>query len=195
MRLLNGSVKLALGDGAMPRTISNQWPRPAGTANLVADLVQEILTPRESGQPMILERHMDVGESVHVTVVWDRFADVLESDRTAIILDAYERAMGKPYRERISLATGVTVPEAGELELLPFEILPAPRKTDADADIRSYHAALVAEGASVLRGDQRPELRFETLADAQAAVERLEQRLPRSRGLVVQGITNHALPI
>lgn len=179
----------------MPRKISNQRLRSVGTENLVADLVQEILTPRDFGQPIIFERHMDVGESVHVTVVWDRFADVLESDRTAVILDAYERAMGKPYRERISLATGVTVPEAGDLELLPFEIMPAPRKTDPADDITSYHAALIAEGASVLRGDQRPELRFETLADAQAAVERLEQRLPSSRWLVVQAITNHALPV
>ena len=192
MRSRSGSVKLALGDGAMPRRISNQWSRAAGTENLVVDLVQEILTPRESGQPILLERHMDVGESVHVMVVWDRFVDVLESDRTAIILDAYERAMGKAFRERISLATGVTVPEAGELELLPFEIVPAPRKLDAHTDMTTYHAALLAEGASVLRGDQRPELRFETLAEAQAAVERLEQRLPGSRWLVVQAITNHA---
>lgn len=65
---------------------------------------------------------MEMADAVHGFVVWDRFADVPESQCASIIMDADERASGKKFRGRITLATGVTVPEAADLELLPLSI-------------------------------------------------------------------------
>lgn len=173
----------------MPRKISSQVARAESDQDVVDDLVWELKEPHDLGQPIILERHMGMADAVHVFVVWDRFADVPESQRASIIMDAYERASGKEFRDRITLATGVTVPEATDLELLPFEVELFPGR-HRSADTGRVQWAMVAEGASLLRGEAHPELRFETLADAAAAVERLEESLPGSDWMVVQSVVN-----
>ncbi|HVA47791.1 MAG TPA: hypothetical protein VNH11_15590 [Pirellulales bacterium] len=152
-------------------------------------MIAELREPREIGQPMILERHMELADAVHVYVIWDRFADIPGDQRVATILRAYEQCMGEEFRKRITLATGATVPEAGDLELLPFEVVSALRKPDPNL-VDGCREAMLAEGASVLRNPERPELRFETLDDATAAIERLEQRVPGTRWVVVQAVTH-----
>lgn len=176
----------------MPRKISNPSVRKSASAELVAALVGELREPREIGQPIILERHMELADAVQVYVVWDRFLDVPDDQRAATILQAYEQVMGKEFRNRITLATGATVPEAGDLELLPFEVVPALRNGNAGI-LDNFHQVMVSEGASILRHPDRPELRFETLDDATAAIERLEDRLPNSRWVVVQAVTHDYL--
>lgn len=173
----------------MPRKISNPSLQKAASDDLVGALVAELEEPSDVGQPIVLERHMELAHAIHVYVVWDRFAEVDEEQRVAAILRAYEQVMGKDFRNRITLATGATVPEAGDLELLPFEVAPAPRKANAVA-LEQYHDAMIAEGASTLRNPEKPELRFKTLDEATVAVERLEDRLPGSRWVVVQAVTH-----
>lgn len=173
----------------MPRKISNPAPRKSASEELVAALVAELSQPRDIGQPMILERHMELADAVHVYVIWDRFAEIPDEQRVATILRAYEECMGENFRKRITLATGATVPEAGDLELLPFEVIYMLRTQDSGL-AHQCRDAMIAEGASVLRDPNRPELRFETLDDAAAAVERLEGRLPGVRWLVVQAVSH-----
>lgn len=191
--IIPSSLSVCLPEGsAMPRKISNPSQRKPASMELVAALVGELREPREIGQPIILERHMELADAVQIYVVWDRFADVPDNQRAATILQAYEQVMGKEFRNRITLATGVTVPEAGDLELLPFEVIPALRNGNAGV-VDKYHQVMLTEGASILRNPDRPELRFETLDDGTAAIERLENRLPNSRWIVVQAVTHDYL--
>lgn len=173
----------------MPRKISNPAPRRSASEELVAALVAELREPRDVGQPVVLERHMEMANAVHVYVIWDRFADISDDERVATILRAYEQCMGEEFRNRITLAAGATVPEAGDLELLPFEVISALRNREPEA-AQKCRDAMIVEGASVLRDPSRPELRFETLDDAAAAIERLERRVPDARWVVVQAITH-----
>lgn len=100
-------------------------------------------------------------------------------DRTAAILRAYRDAFGQESRDRIALASGLTVPEACAAAMLPFQIIAAVRNTDPVTSDQCRQA-MIDEGASILLGDDPPLLRFQTEEDAEAAKQRLTERLPNS---------------
>jgi hypothetical protein len=133
---------------------------------------------RASGQPTIEEQQFSTGK-IRVTVIWDEWAGLRFEDRTAVILRAYELAEGREYRERIALASGLTVPEAHAAGMLPFEIIPALRRTDAVTS-EQCRQAMIEEGASTLVDPNRPQLRFLDLKAAEACRDRLARRLPGS---------------
>lgn len=147
--------------------------------DLVEKLVDELRQKRESGQPVVDEEEFPSGK-LRVVVVWDEWERLpAAEDRTAIILRAYERAEGRDYRNRIALATGLTVPEAHAAGMLPFEVLPALRSTDP-VTIEQCRAAMIAEGASQLFDPDIVKLHFATEDEAEAARRRLVHRLPES---------------
>src|SRR5437588_8108817 len=100
------------------------------SGDLAARLAEELRHHRESGQPVIDEQEFPTGQ-IRVTVIWDDWDRLPLEDRTAVILRAYDLVEGRGYRERIALASGLTVPEAHGAGMLPFQIIPALRKSDA----------------------------------------------------------------
>src|SRR5712691_9680799 len=135
----------------MPRKRRGFEEPPRRTvASLVARLVDDLKSARESGQPLIEEEEFPA-KKLRVNVVWDEWDHVPLEDRTATILRAYEQAEGREYRDRIALASGLTVPEAQAAGMLPYQVIAAVRKGDpVTAD--QCCQALIEEGASTLFG-------------------------------------------
>jgi hypothetical protein len=152
-------------------------PRPV-SGDLSERLAEELRRSREAGQPMIEEQEFPSGK-MRVTVIWDEWDRLPLEDRTAVILRAYDLAEERGYRERIALASGLTVPEAYAAGMLPFQIIPVLRKGDAVTP-EQCRQAMIVEGASTLLAADRPQLRFATDEDAEAARRRLSPRLPNS---------------
>lgn len=154
-----------------------EQPRPV-RADLAQRLAAELRSARLSGQPVIDEQEFPSGK-VRVTVIWDEWDRLALEDRTAVILRAYDLAEGRGYRDRIALASGLTVPEAYGAGMLPFQIIAALRKGDAVTP-EQCRQAMIDEGASTLQSADRPQLRFASEEEAEAARGRLVQRLPDS---------------
>jgi hypothetical protein len=153
-------------------------PPRRSVGNLVERLVDELKSNRESGQPMIEEEEFPT-KKLRVNVIWDEWDRVPLEDRTATILRAYEQAEGRDYRDRIALASGLTIPEAHAAGMLPYQVIPAVRKDDP-VTMEQCRKALIEEGASTLFGPDNPQLRFSTEEEAEAARKRLAARLPKS---------------
>jgi hypothetical protein len=146
--------------------------------DLVEKLVDELKSDRVSGQPLIEETEFPTGK-LRVNVFWDEWDRLPLEDRTATILRAYEQAEGREYRDRVALASGLTLPEAHAAGMLPYQVIAAVRKTDP-VTVEQCRQAMIEEGASVLFGETNPQLRFATEEDAEAARDRLARRLPGS---------------
>ena len=151
-------------------------PRPI-QGKLADRLAEEIRENRESGQPMIDEQ-LFPSDKICVTVIWDEWDPLSLEDRTATILRAYEQAEGRPYREKITLASGLTLPEAVGAGMLPYQVIPALRRGDP-VTLEECRQAMIDEGASLLSSD-KPQLRFAMEDEAVAAIARLVRRLPKS---------------
>ena len=119
--------------------------------NLVERLVDELKSNRPSGQPMIEEEEFPTGK-LRVNVIWDEWDRVPLEDRTATILRAYEQAEGREYRDRVALASGLTVPEAHAAGMLPYQVIAAVRKGDP-VTAAQCRQALIEQGASTLFGE------------------------------------------
>jgi hypothetical protein len=149
---------------------------------LLRHLVEELKQPRDIGQPIILEDSTPETRSIRVTVVWDRWEDCPRELRAGIIVDAYNEAGGEDIGRQIKLALGITVPEAVTMGLLPWEVRPLNaagqplNRVDPE-----YRKAMTEMGAFQRFGRDRLDLRVATLEDAQATIERLQERLPGSK--------------
>src|SRR4051794_35165560 len=163
----------------MPRMRRGFQEQPRRTvASLVERLVDELNAGRHSGQPMIEEEEFPT-KKLRVNVIWDEWDRVPLEDRTATILRAYEQAEGREYRDRIALASGLTVSEAHAAGMLPYQVIAAVRKGDP-VTMDQCRQALIEEGASIWFGEDNPQLRFATEEEAEAARKRLAERLPNS---------------
>jgi hypothetical protein len=143
---------------------------------LAERLASEISHSRECGQPFIYEQEYRTGK-LRVNVVWDAWRRVPLPERTATIMRAYELAEGAEARNRIALASGLTVPEAHEAGMLPYEIIAALRKGDP---LQWFDAAnaLKAEGGSRLFHPLEVKLLVATQEEAEASRKRLIERFP-----------------
>jgi hypothetical protein len=146
---------------------------------LAEDLLDELKSNRQGGQPVVEERYFPKTNAVRVTVIWDKWAPLSDEERTSVILEAYSQAEGAAFRDRIAIAIGLTVPEAYESGLLPYHVAPALRKGDPVTP-EQCDTAMIQEGASVLFDSRKPQLRFATEAEAAACVKRLNEALPGS---------------
>ncbi len=163
----------------MPRKRRGFAEPPRRTVgNLVERLVEELKSNRQGGQPAIEEKEFPT-RKLRVNVIWDQWDRVPLEDRTATILRAYEQAEGGEYRDRIALASGLTVPEAHAAGKLPYQVFAAVRKGDP-VTTEECRKAMIEEGASVLFGEDQPQLRFCTEEEAEAARKRLAEKLPNS---------------
>jgi hypothetical protein len=153
-------------------------PPRRSIGGLVERLVAELKSDRQSGQPMIEEEEFPT-KKLRVNVIWDEWDRIPLEDRTATILRAYEVAEGREYRDRIALASGLTMPEAHAAGMLPYQVIAAVRRGDPVTMVQC-RKALIDEGASILFGNDSPQLRFSTEEEAEAARKRLAERLPSS---------------
>jgi hypothetical protein len=163
----------------MPRKRRGFQDPPRRAVGTLADrLADELKSDRQSGQPLIEEEEFPTGK-LRVNVIWDDWDRVPLEDRTATILRAYEQAEGPEFRDRIALASGLTVPEAHVAGMLPYQVIAALRKGDPVTG-EQCRQALIEEGASILFAEDNPQLRLPTEEDAEAARKRLAERLPNS---------------
>ena len=125
--------------------------------------------------------------AIHVHVLWDRWKDCRESERSELIHDAYKEVRGADVADKIILAIGLTRPEAVRMGLLPFQLVPRIHKADTLTP-KQYARAMIQEGAFANDDSEKPQLRFGSLEEAEACQERLEQRLPGSHWTIVQDL-------
>jgi len=180
-RRLSGSWEIPqrFEDANMARfkTGFDDSPRPA-TGKLVERLVEEFKSDRKSGQPFIYEQTFSSGR-VRILVVWDDWKHVPLEGRTSIIHSAVERSDGKECREKIALASGLTVPEASLAGMLPYHVFPSLRKSNTVTQ-DECRDAMLSEGATKLLGPTNIQLRVATQEAADDAVRRLVEKLPKS---------------
>ncbi len=163
----------------MPRWTSGiDEPALAAPSALAERLAAELRDSKESGQPVIIERVFP-SDKLSVQVIWDAWDRVLMENRPGVILRAYQLAGERDAHGRIAIANGLTVPEAHNSGLLPFAVIPALREGDP-VTAEQCRQAMIDEGASVLLGAAKPQLRFSTAERAGAAMRRLGERLPGS---------------
>ena len=164
----------------MPRKIQgpDELAAKRPTLQLSAVLAEELAADRDSGQPWIDEQRFKNG-LVKVSVLWDRWDDVADEDRTRAILDAYRIVEGEDFTRTIALATGLTFSEAYALGLLPYQIITA-RRRDDPVTLDQLHEAMIQQGASTLINPKTPQLRFALLNEAEACLRRLVAQLPAS---------------
>jgi hypothetical protein len=156
-----------------------QEPSKPQFPNLLAELTDELRNNHAAGQPRIEEQHFPTTNAVRATVIWDKWADLDDEDRSSLILQAYGQVEGEEFRDRIVLAIGLTMPEAYESGLVPYHIMAAVRNGDP-VTMQECEQAMLAQGASLLFDRKGPQLRFATEEEAVACKERLIEALPGS---------------
>lgn len=155
---------------------------------LLDELIAELQSPREFGQPQIIIRPMPRGGLRHVYVIWDKWDGCPPEVRGEIIREAFAATRGTEFEHSIALAIPATVPEAAGLGLIPFEVKPF-RWYQLDEPSRELaKQALIAEGASLLGPSWLPSLRYRTEQEAEEAVERLRNLAPIIDWGVVQTV-------
>lgn len=163
----------------MPRIRTGIDDRPRRANMALADqLAAELKSSRKYGQPVIYEQEFPTGK-LRVAVIWDAWDHLTLEERTDIILRAYEQAEGRGNRDRIALASGLTMLEAHAAGMLPVQIITALRRGDKVTP-DECREAMRDEGASTLFGQDHLQLRFATMEEAEAARSRLIERLPES---------------
>ncbi|WP_165074897.1 hypothetical protein [Paludisphaera rhizosphaerae] len=167
----------------MPRIIANGTSTPpARVQRLVSELSRELRENHESGQPVIREDHYPRTGMRRVTVVWDEWKDVPHEERVDVVRRAYQEVEGQEIADKLALILGLTYPEAYEAEMLPCEVVPLLRKGDPVTEEECL-AAMRAEGASLLFPGGKPRLLFASRQEADAALGRLVEQLPRSKAV------------
>lgn len=163
----------------MPRRKIDPQSRTAPPNKSLAErLAGELKSGQEYGQPFIYEQEYRTGK-LRVNVIWDVWRGILLPERSATILRGYELGEGAEVKDRIALTSGLTVPEAHEAGLLPYEVIAAVRKEDPLKRPAAMNG-LLDEGASTLFGPLRPRLLLATQEEAEASVKRLIERFPGS---------------
>jgi hypothetical protein len=164
----------------MPRiTRGLNPPARSQHTELFNDLAAELKRKDGFGQPRIEEEHFPRTRLIKVTVIWDKWDRIPDEDRVEVILEAYEKVEGPEFRNRITLAIGLTVPEAHEIGLLPYEICTAVRKGDR-VTLDDCKKAMLAVGGSTLFEPGVVRLRLATQAEAEASRRHLCEILPGS---------------
>jgi hypothetical protein len=148
-------------------------------------LVDELRSPHDVGQPLVIEHQFPSTDKKQIQVIWDKFEGIAEQDRSELILSAFEQVEGKPTRDKILFASGFTVPEAAAAGILPFQVVPA-KVAQVEVGTEQLFNAMKEEGASTVAGTTT--LRFPTFEDAETTKTRLDHRLPQGRWLIVQEV-------
>lgn len=148
---------------------------------LLESLRSELAGTGKSGGPLIFEIPLEPLDKIDVMVVWKDWRGIRSEDRSDLIFEAY----GKPRRQEIAQALGVTYDEAMGQNLLPYSVSPLTREGDEDPD--KIRQAMLDLGAMTLPGDL-VQLRFPTLPMAEDAHRQLCKQLPRGYWTIIQDV-------
>ena len=165
----------------MPRVIIGAESPPQPTEVLVQALAEELTATKGHPLPLIVERHVRGTRSRHIWVVWDRWGDFTEEERTEIIVLAYTRVEGVEAAENISIASGVRPQDAAVFGLLPFLVQPV---RPHDLERTDYRSARRREAQNTILGETARELRYPTEAEARYAIERLRRLDPGTEWII-----------
>ena len=83
----------------LKRRLEDEWRNTASTA----------------AQPVILEERAGTGQPLHLYVIWDEWANLPQVERSEVIMDAFEDLFGQPKSLEVTVAMGLTAPEADRL--------------------------------------------------------------------------------
>lgn len=146
--------------------------RTANRESLVDELAAEWKGKNSLRGPMILVDEIGQTRSIHVVVIWDKWGSIPDQERSAIILDAYDKVPPPPGMT-VTMAMGETRQEALSLGFLPYRVAPALRQTDPYT-LDQLRKAMVAEGA--VETAEGLELAFPSEDLANAAHARLNRK-------------------
>ena len=135
-------------------------------------LARELTGEQTEGGPVIFEIPFEQRDQVDVLVVWEAWKPFNSTDRSNMILEAYEGS-----KVRIAHALGVTYQEAIEQQVLPYAVTPMIRPGEIDEE--AVKKAMLAEGGFAL-ANGKIDLRFPTMSLAEEAHRRLADDLPKA---------------
>lgn len=96
--------------------------RPAHASDLESRLQKEFASPSEgeSTQPIIIAEPPGPEQTpvTRLYVIWDDWEELSLQDRSEIIMNAYVQTEGQQAGSRISVALGVTSPEAKRMGMI-----------------------------------------------------------------------------
>jgi len=103
----------------MPYKVINP-PEPMIDQSFVDAIVEEMRPDKLDSEsspdaPTIVEERIRGSSRIHVTVIWDRWGQVGPEERSRIILEAYETALGPGTFLTLTSALGLTQAEAKKL--------------------------------------------------------------------------------
>ena len=91
--------------------------RPPGAEDLRKTLADEWRAPREGKGRPVLIKEGGGARPVHLYVIWDRWGDLNQQERSEIIMDAYENAKGQDAALLVTVAMGLTAAEAKRMRI------------------------------------------------------------------------------
>ncbi len=166
----------------MPRIIIAASP-PQRSELLVQKLAEELTSPGIGPQPLIVERHLPMTNSRHVRVVWDQWGSLIEEERAAVIIQAYERVEGSQKADNISVALGIRSQEAAIFGIVPYLVQP---EHPHFMERSHYRQALAQEARHTVMGEGAKELRYPSEEEAKLAIERLKRISPETSWVINQ---------
>ena len=92
--------------------------RPVIDPAFVEAITQELRLEQAEGSPdapLIIEEDAPYSERIHVTVIWDRWAQIGPQERSQIIVEAYEQVRGPGTFLTLTSALGLTHADAKKL--------------------------------------------------------------------------------
>lgn len=93
-------------------------PKPTFDPSFVEAIAQELRLEQAEGlpdSPLIIEEDAPYSERIHVTVIWDRWAQIGPEERSRIIVEAYEQVRGAGTFLTLTSALGLTHADAKKL--------------------------------------------------------------------------------
>ncbi len=88
--------------------------RPENSAELIGLLHKEWTSPKKTGQPTIVIEGQ-AQEPLHIYVIWDKWGELTQAERSEIIMDVVDNLAGKdrlPGDSPVTVAMGLTTAEA-----------------------------------------------------------------------------------
>jgi hypothetical protein len=167
----------------MPRVIINAVSPTRRTDELVRVLAQELTTPGDGPQPLIVERHLPAAHSRHVHVVWDKWGDLADEERSSVIVQAYARAEGEEAASNITVALGLRPEDAIIFGVLPFKIVPEHAHM---SEFSPYRIAFGHEVEKTVLGVGARELRYASREAAEEALKRMKRHAPTTSWMILR---------
>ena len=156
-----------------------------GAKALIDDLAGVLQQPRvPQGEPLIMENQIAQTKSIHVVVIWDAWKDMLPTERSKVILDAYAKAK-RARGATITVAMGLTNEEALRMRFLPYSIVTTRRQGDK-VSLDELAKAMNGAGGIIVKVGSSMQLRFATLEQAEDAYRHLSQKVPGPYWAIVQ---------